>query len=532
MAELRAWLRGRLAAGGGERPAPHLLNTVLAGLSSGAVRVLLARALDEIVAAGALREREAETWADHARLSGQKGSQKETARRLGVTPRTARAWLGKGDAAIASHLASASHRPSPGRRPGPLVPSAAVPGGHDEVLLAADLAELEVRLLAEGAPPERLEAVRAFASDRLGGARRPRRRGADRSRRKREYDRVPERLGLIRARPTPDGRLAADGAGSILPVPYRLADTAEAAVHELHRAWSDRDRHALPLLADHAFRLSAPRLPECPELHLAVLETIANALRDAESLRGFAFARLWAEVATRVHGADDFRVWKARGVLIHLMQIHGYHRAALRAHRRHLAAFAGVRYTDEEDHSSHRMDRLARLVSLELDVGGPDCVERTGRAVALMRDIEEAGRAAPQSRHILARRMLERELARAVHHASGRRPVRSRRLERLAERLEGWLPGLAPDRALGSLDVLISVDIAYRDWPSLRRHGEMLGDAAYRGAAANLVHRVNHRLREARLLKGPEIPEADPAFDPLRVPGLLPRRVYVPMARP
>ena len=269
------------------------------GLAAGRVRALIARALAELTTAGGLRGKEADAWADHARLTGQRGSQKEMARRLGVTARTARAWLAKGDAALAAYLASR-----------PPAASHDVSGDRDDVSLAADLAELEIRLRAEKAPVERLEAVQAFASDRLGGTHRPRRRGADRSRRKREYDRVPERLELIGIRPLPPERLDAE---SILPVPYRLADTPEGVVHELHRSWLNRARHLVPILADHALRLTAPRAAERPELQLAVLEVVTNALRDAESLRGFTFARAWSRAAAQVYGPNDFRAWKAHG---------------------------------------------------------------------------------------------------------------------------------------------------------------------------------------------------------------------------
>jgi hypothetical protein len=517
VADLRVWLRGLLAVSGSKRPRPSWLDEVMPGLTAGHLRALIARALAELTTTGVLREQEADAWADYARLTGQRGSQKEMARRLGVTTRTARAWLTKGDAALASYLASWS-------------PTAShdVSGDRDDVSLAAALAELEIRLRAEKAPIERLEAVQAFAADRLGGKHRPRRHGADRSRRKREYDRVPERLELLGLQPLPPERLEAE---SILPVPYPLADDPEGAVEALHRSWLNRDRHLTPILADHALRLTAGRVAEQPELRLAVLEVVTNALRDAESLGGFTFTRTWAQVTAQVYGPSDFRAWKARGVLIHLMQIHGYHQAALRAQRRHVATFSHVRYGDEEDYATHRMDRLARLVSLELDVGGADCVERMSRTVSVMRDLEDSGGAVPaQASHILTRRRLETELARAVHHASGRRPIRSTRLERLAEELEGQLPALATDRLLGALDLLVSVDIAYRDWPSLRRHAETLHESVRPGAAANLVHRINYRLRHTHRLGGPEIPQAPPPFDPLRLPDLLPRSIYVPTA--
>src|SRR4051812_11056678 len=215
VADLRVWLRGLLAVSGSERPRPSWLDEVMPGLTAGHLRALIARALADLTTTGVLREQEANAWADYARLTGQRGSQKEMARRLGVTTRTARAWLTKGDAALASYLASWS-------------PTAShdVSGDRDDVSLAAALAELEIRLRAEKAPIERLEAVQAFAADRLGGKHRPRRHGADRSRRKREYDRVPERLELLGLQPLPPERLEAE---SILPVPYPLADDPEGA---------------------------------------------------------------------------------------------------------------------------------------------------------------------------------------------------------------------------------------------------------------------------------------------------------------
>jgi hypothetical protein len=94
-----------------------------------------------------------------------------------------------------------------------------------------------------------------------------------------------------------------------------------------------------------------------------VLEVITNALRDAESLRGFTFARTWAHVASQTYGPNDFRVWKARGVLIHLMQIHGYYGAALRAHHRHMATFTHVKYSDEEG-LRHSPDGSSRQASI------------------------------------------------------------------------------------------------------------------------------------------------------------------------
>jgi hypothetical protein len=105
--ELRAWLRARLAVGATAGPKPAWLDVVMPCLSPGRVRVLITQALAEIVSAQALRVQEAEAWADYARLTGQKSSQKDMARRLGVTTRTTRAWLAKGDAALASFLSVA-----------------------------------------------------------------------------------------------------------------------------------------------------------------------------------------------------------------------------------------------------------------------------------------------------------------------------------------------------------------------------------------------------------------------------------------
>lgn len=463
-----------------------------------------------------------DTWSDYAGLQGSPCSQSEIAQRCGVSTRAVRSRLNKADNFLAIQLNSMVDE---------LAQRSATrssDASQDAVELVADLAELETQLRDSGATQEEVEAVEAFRVDRFGGHARPRRPGALRWRRKRAYDRIPERLALLQRHTLHTAERVGSADTALLPVRYRLTDSADIAVEELASAWENRDRPMIPLLANQVLQtMASGDVPA--EWQWKTLEIIVNALRDAESKQGYAFARRWMTTARRYGGEfARFEQWKARAIMIHLMQIHGHPAAALTEQRRHAAVFTTIDCPDERQRQTHEMDRLARLISLELDARQPGFIERTNHTLSLMRDLQQSGRCDVKiTHHILTRRTLELELVHNRWYAGGQPLTRSMHLDNLIESLECELPDLEVDNVLAGLDDLVAIDIARRDWPSLQEHATRFSTAAGAGAAANLVLRFNHRLETARRLGAPELPLITAADDPLRIPSLLPAAGFV-----
>jgi hypothetical protein len=96
----------------------------------------------------------------------------------------------------------------------PVQPDASERWRTDPFELLVGLTWLAHSLVEQGGSVEEFEAIRGFAADRLGGPR-PRRTGARRWVRKREYDKIPHRLAMLSERRDAPSRLhAAYDAGS------------------------------------------------------------------------------------------------------------------------------------------------------------------------------------------------------------------------------------------------------------------------------------------------------------------------------
>ncbi len=445
-AALRQWLRA-LASGQSRRaPKPAApLNLDLAAL-----RRTVRRQLDQLVTAGKLRAEHAHAWSAAAGLYGAPVGQPTLAAQHGVTDRTIRSWLTSTDNTLNSAL---QHHAS--EQPKPSAPASPADAELDSVVAIAALLKA---LTVTHAPPEHQEAVHQYAAERLHAPRPAARPGSRRWLRQRFLPTVPARAEAALNTVLTDERIAADDTPTLLSMPYQLHDDPAAAISELSRAWSSRDRIFIPLLANHALRTARahPELPVDDRLHM--LEVISNALRDAENLQAFIVGTQWKTLARNTFGPRDPRVWKADGLLIHMMQIHGYHDAARRAQERHIANFPHAKFTDPADAALHDLDRFARQITLEITQ--PTTGSR-GRAADLIRRLRNAHdhhqSPSPEDTFTVLRRRLEVALHDAVVNSRGQR-LGQRPFDALVTQLEQETLALQPHRALARYELLLKID--------------------------------------------------------------------------
>lgn len=484
-AALRYWLRPHPAGTAHHRMPAWLDHNV----DAAATRSLLSSLLVQWVADGNLRRQHAHVWAAEAGVLGAPPRQSELASEFGVSDRTIRAWVRRADSVITREFKNLDLR---------AILLAKLVGtelsAHPQGIVS--VAALLKSLVVENAPAEHLEAVRAYAADHLGGPRPPRRPGAKRWVRHRFYPTVGVRAAAA-ARTVLSDQSVEPGlpAPPLLAMPYRLADQPTAAISELSRAWNNRDRVFVPLLANHALRTAQTHPEVSAEDRLHMLEVIANGLRDAENLQAFVVATQWKVLATRAFGPLDPRVWKAEGLLIHMMQIHGYTAAARRAQQRHIATFHQARFADPGDRALHVLDRFARLITIETEHPSSGSRERTQTLLHNMRVAYEREQSPDVDNDFtMLRRRLEVALTDAVAASHGQ-PVRGRRLDSLSAALENFGTDLQAHRALARHELLLKVDVARRDWVALRQRMGTLAQAVNHPAApANLAERIRARL--------------------------------------
>lgn len=483
-AALRLWLRSQPGMANHRKPA--WLDQSIDAATTG---ILLNSLLGQWVAAGHLRRHQAYVWTAQAGLvGGAPLRQKELAATFGVSDRTIRAWVTRADSAITRQIKTLDLQAFLSTTPVGSELSAHVRG-------VVSIAALLKSLIVEDAPTEHLEAVRTYAADHLGGLPPPRRPGAKRWIRQRFSPTVGVRAAAAARTVLADQSVEPRLSPPLLTMPYRLADQPIAAISELSRAWNNRDRAFLPLLANHALRTAHAHPEVSVENRLHMLEVIANALRDAENLQAFVVATQWKLLAAKAFGPLDPRVWKAEGMLIHMMEIHGYTAAARRAQQRHIATFHQARFTDPEDRALHDLDRFARLITIETAHPTPGSRERTQTLLHHMGTAYDR-RQSPGTDNDFAmlRRRLEVALTDAVAESRGQ-PVRGHRLDSLSAAMENFGTDLQAHRALARHELLLKVDVARRDWVTLRQRTEALAQAINHPAApANLAERIRTRL--------------------------------------
>ncbi|WP_280477733.1 hypothetical protein [Nocardia asiatica] len=486
IAELRQWLRSRLSSTRRGKPCPAWLGSGSAERTT-RIRHTVGEILGRACAAEMITPAQKAAWAAAARLAVDAPGQADLAATYGVSTRTVRQWIVDVDRIIANHFAERLVQ----KRTPP-------PGGHidEDIDTVVHLARLSRHLAAEEAAPEELEAIRSFAADRLGGPR-VRRVGSKRWVRKRAYDIVADRVNVIRSQPLRPDRFVADQAQKkMVVVPYRLSTDPDVAVGELARAWSNRDREFVPLLANNA--LEVVRNPDIPALHrLQALEIISNALRDAENLQAFESAAAWRALALQVGGPSDYRAWKASSVLIHMMQIHGYTDAARVAQRRQVDSFARVEFPDDNDRAIHVYDRVARLVAIELQRDSSRSTEHAKQALRNLRDLQYANNdGTAETGFVVDRRRVEVALTEFRQQGRGQAVGTHPQFDQAVYRIEMAAAGMPPHRALAALDLLLMVDVQRRDWASVRERVNTIRAAvSIPGAPANLVHRLDTHLR-------------------------------------
>lgn len=511
-AALRHWLRA--LASGRSRRAPN--PAAPPDFDLAALRRTVRRQLNQLVTEGELRAEHAHAWSAAAGLSGAPVGQPTLAAQHGVTDRTIRSWLARTDNILTSALQhQATERPKPSTPPSPT---------DAELDLVVAIAALLKSLALTDAPPEHQEAVRHYAAEHLHAPPPAPRSGSKRWLRQRFLPTVPARAEAAFNTVLTDERIAANETPTLLAMPYQLHDDPAAAIRELSRAWSSRDRIFIPLLANHALHTARahPQLPVDDRLHM--LEVISNALRDAENLQAFIVATQWKALARNTFGPHDPRVWKADGLLIHMMQIYGYHDAARRAQERHIANFPHARFTDPADAALHDLDRFARQITLEITE--PTAGSR-GRAADLVRRLRNAHdryqSPSPEDTFTVLRRRLEVALHDAVVHSRGQR-LGQQPFDALVMELEQETLALPPHRALARYELLLKVDAARRDWRRTRERVPQITAAVnHPGAPANLAERIDHRLREMSA-RGflDEAPKLAIPPDPLRSPTFTP----------
>lgn len=301
-AALRYWLRTQPPGTVHHRKPAWLDHNV----DAAATGTLLNSLLGQWVAAGHLRRHHAYVWTAQAGLLGAPLRQKELADTFGVSDRTIRAWVTRADSVITRQLKTLDLQDFLSAKP---VGSDLSAHAHGVVSIAALLKSL----IIEDAPTEHLEAVRTYAADHLGGLPPPRRSGAKRWIRQRFSPTVGVRAAAASRTVLADQSVEPRLPPPLLAMPYWLADQPIAAISELSRAWNNRDRAFLPLLANHALR-TAHAHPEVPvENRLHMLEVIANALRDAENLQAFVVATQWKLLAARAFGPTRSASVESRG---------------------------------------------------------------------------------------------------------------------------------------------------------------------------------------------------------------------------
>ncbi|WP_280263334.1 hypothetical protein [Nocardia abscessus] len=486
IADLRHWLRSRLSSTRRGKPCPAWLGSESAERTT-RIRHTVGEILRQACAVELITPAQKAVWAAAARLAVDAPGQADLATTYGVSTRTVRQWIVDVDLIIADHFAEQL-----------LQKQTPTLGGHidENIDTVVHLARLSRHLAVEEAAPEELEAIRSFAADRLGGPR-VRRVGSKRWVRKRAYDIVADRVNVIRSQPLRPDRFVADQAQKkMVVVPYRLSTDPEVAVGELARAWSNRDREFVPLLANNA--LEVVRNPDIPAIHrLRALEIISNALRDAENLQAFESAAAWRALAIQVGGPYDYRAWKASSVLIHMMQIHGYTDAARIAQRRQVDSFARVEFPDDNDRAIHVYDRVARLVAIELQRDSSRSTEQAKQALRNLRDLQYANNdGTAETGFVVDRRRVEVALTEFRQQGRGQAVRTHPQFDEAAYRIETAAAGMPPHRALAALDLLLLVDVQRRDWASVRERVNTIRAAvAVPGAPANLVHRLDTHLR-------------------------------------
>ena len=512
-AALRLWLRSQ-SSPTMRHPKPQWVH---AGLNADAVRALVGHLLSKCVSERQLGTAQAAVWESASALRGASLSQSELAQQFSVTKRTVRNWIRRADEVIADALIEVAEEAAG---------NIDDPAGTDDVMqTAVGVGALVKSLVVDNAPIEYLEAVQAFASDRLGGPR-PRRPGARRWVRNRYYKTVNARVSALATRLNDDSVESAPGQSRILAMPYRLHDEPIGAIDELARAWTNRDRIFLPLLANQA--LSAlrehPGLPADYSLH--GLEVIANALRDAENLQAFVIGARWKALAERSFGVHDHRAWKAHGLLIHMMQIHGYVEPARSAQQRHVEAFDQIHFPDAADKSIHDLDRFARSITIEVNSPTTGSRERVLDNLRRLREVHERLPAdSPDNDFALLRRRIEVQLADAVANTRGQALTRHPEMDPLIDVLESGTDSLEPHRVLAAYELLIEVYASRHDWKSLeQRIGAIESAIADQRAPANLAERIDRRLTELACHGHIDKPEIPMPIDPFRDRRMIPIR--------
>jgi hypothetical protein len=367
--------------------------------------------------------------------------------------------------------------------------------------------------------------VDSFTADRLGGPK-PRRAGARRWARKRAYDTIPHRLDLLSDQREVPGQLhLAEDEPRVVSVPYVLSQDPERATLELERARAASDRLVTPILMNHVLSLLASQSDVSLDVRGTALERIAGLLRDAENSQALLVAHAWRDHAVRAWGPADYRAWKAVGVLVHTLEIHGYHKVAAPLQRQQVERFWQLHYPDSYDRSLHIHDRLARMVSIELGAGMSGGLERAADAVREMHSLldRRIGDIA-ESHSAWRRREFEVALARASASGRGQRFGVHPQLDRLAEEHLALLLQAPTGELLWALDLLISVAGHRRDWALLKTLIDR-AQAAARCADAppNLLDRVQRRLRSLAPYSPMARYELTIPLDPLRDGRFLPR---------
>lgn len=300
-----------------------------------------------------------------------------------------------------------------------------------------------------------------------------------------------------------------------------LQDDPDLALDTLERSWRSGDLPSLPLVLRRAMDLVPSASVGGLVRWLRLLELGSNVFRDAESLTALAWTSAWIGEVRSDDAVSMRAEINGRKTRAHVLQLHGFARAAARELDQALKAFHLLRPEEIGDYEVLYEDLLIRRAAVDAvmkDVA-------TGRSRLL--PIVASGNASPL-RLPAFRQMLHMEsvytseqLQRRVF--AGRR---SRSYEAALMQLIGELSD-PTGVDLAALDSIIHSAIRVGDLETIRSAVESVDWPTVRGAP-NLTYRLSERLKVAARLPGLKdvadisIPGVE---HPLRMAGLVPRNI-------